>query len=226
MTYHNDETADERVQRIIIEPMIRLYQPPRHLTAGAGDADQQDAMRYLLDTYRRALRRFTEPTLIKGWHHVTVQHKGWSWPQPSEIAEACSQHVQALHEVRPVDGSHLEPWEQKHRTAIRRARDAAEGFLATSPWRPSAEVEGWEGDLRAYVHELCRAQALAMAGLRAGYDAQTVLGFAAIEHEERKSQFWSWIHKAVRHNEFVIVLPDWLADECRLRAEGRLRRAA
>lgn len=73
----------QSVQELIIDPMMKVYQPPRHI---AGD---EAAQRELLGTYIDGLKGFPRHVLEEGWQKVKITHENWSWPPVFKIRSEC-----------------------------------------------------------------------------------------------------------------------------------------
>lgn len=76
-----DTLKFERVQHAILEPMQRLYQPPRAYT--------NDELVQVLRQYFLALQDFGEHTLAAGWGEVVGTWAKGVWPPPAVIVLAC-----------------------------------------------------------------------------------------------------------------------------------------
>ena len=71
----------EAVNRLILEPMQRVFLPPRNMS----EEDIQAALRPYCDV----LSAFRDEDLEKGWAAVLGAHTTRAWPVPGVIAAAC-----------------------------------------------------------------------------------------------------------------------------------------
>jgi hypothetical protein len=86
------------VKHEIIEPMQRLFLPPRSMD----ESDQLEALR----EYVSALKRFPQDALRQGWIAVRDTHDGRGWPAVAVFVSACklaSREEQARSRGDPYD---------------------------------------------------------------------------------------------------------------------------
>ncbi len=71
------------VDGLVLGPMAELLPPPTHLRCGQGRIDQA------LAAYRRALARFPDEALRKGWEAALSGNAVWCWPAVGELVRSC-----------------------------------------------------------------------------------------------------------------------------------------
>lgn len=121
----NDFHKRIAVRRAIIDPMLRLYQPPSHARS---DQKSQDA---ILDEYERQLSGFPESVLSAAWEDVKTDHHTWTWPHIKVIRDACASK-------QPATGPAYMPTVRKQHTLDTAAGDA---FLRTPKGQEAIKLD-------------------------------------------------------------------------------------
>lgn len=118
-----------QIAEVILTPMQTLYQPKKDIDPVKAQAQ-----------YVAVLSGFDVPTLAAGWREVVASHRGWLWPVPAAIVEACRK-VQAA--AKPDAASARDNRE-------RAARLAADEAMLT-PIGRRARAEGWSLSLWLFI---------------------------------------------------------------------------
>jgi hypothetical protein len=183
------------VREIIIEPMLALYLPPRHLRT------DQKARALALAAYETALDRFDRDTLRRGWDKVVSEQTYWCWPNPGIIAEAC--RLFELRREKPNEE------EQRRQQAHDMASAYTARYLKTSHVAKLAKREGWAGGLADYVHSaawvlaqmICKVQHI-------GWDAGLARDLGPFHSsEEGFALYRKTIEKAVEKGQVRVTVP-------------------
>lgn len=154
MTSQANHQRKEAVKRIVLDPMMRMYQPPSHLR------NDKQAFITTLDEYQNRLAGFSDATLAKAWDAVKDEHEVWIWPHLKVIRTACMKLAPASQTVEANVGY---PWILKAEKAEALANDYIKQF-STSALMEKAKSEGWHEKLKAYVASAAKAQASIICG--------------------------------------------------------------
>lgn len=205
----------QKVQRHIIEPMTRIYNPPAHLR------DDPKAFADALEEYGRVLSGYSADTLQKGWNEVKDGHKTWIWPHFQAIRDACERLKPSNESASPSGGSFRADLYRREETARVEARQFLAAF-ESSPLAIQARAEGWERPLLAYATEAAGLQALYIRNVpNPGFGSMVLIGGARPPQDEltrRCNDFVGFCRRQAQTGTIDVQPPGYLVAEWRARA--------
>ena len=80
------EDRKEAVKRIILEPMMTMYQQPDHVAADAA------TRQYVLQRYVDVLSEHPDRVWQDAGREVLRTHRSWRWPTPGAFIEAIREY--------------------------------------------------------------------------------------------------------------------------------------
>jgi len=152
MQNQGEYQQSQKVREAVLNPMMRLYQPPSHVRT------DKEAFNALIAEYAKALGGFTKPTLEMAWETVKDEHSTWIWPHLKVLKDACIRHAPAERKLADNNTDFKKNLQQRADDAYELARK----YLAEyelSPLMLQAKTEGWADDLRRYVTAAARSLA-------------------------------------------------------------------
>lgn len=118
-----------QIAEVILTPMQTLYQPKKDIDPVKAQAQ-----------YVAVLSAFDVPTLAAGWREVVATHRGWLWPVPAVIVEACQK---ARASAKPAAA-------EQAQTRERAWRMIADETMLT-PLGQRSRAEGWSRSLWLWI---------------------------------------------------------------------------
>ncbi len=149
---------------VVVNPMLKLYQPPHHLKTLSGS----ELMNVATELYGNALTGFSQAALQEAWQSVISQHNGWGWPAVGEIVKVCREIIGKSNVVLSKSSAKKHPWESADEKWRKLAADYVHKFSRSSI-AIQAKAEGWYFGINGlcnYVKEHASLQAKVISGCR------------------------------------------------------------
>ena len=196
----------QEIERLIIQPMLKTYNPPLHAKKDEAAAKQ------LIDEYRGALKGFSADELKRGWELVKSTHETWTWPHFQHIRTACYKCKDSKKAADSDGNEQTMPWHIRAEKRENAVKDYLNSYK-NSVIYTTARKGKYEEKLYQYVKSVAKTQAHILDPDPCGIPFD---GFATEGHTDSKA-YINEQKRAVQHGSICVSIPTSLIDKWALK---------